>query len=158
MPLIVPYYAYLLCFLHPSPRLGFLDSFFHPLAFFPPLWFVQFLHLLLGLESPLTACARLPALCSIWPSWPQPWGKVQVPELGVFSVLVAVECKEMGLKTGSGQQQVFAGSSSGPWWKCFTYWSRRCVFSEVEAAIFVQHRHTAAKGHADCTLGTVLTL
>lgn len=83
---------------------------------------------------------------------------MQVLELGAFGVLVAVECKATGLKTGTEQQQVIAGSSSGPVWKCFPYYSHRCVSSEMEAAIFVQHGHTATKGYADCSLGTVLTL
>lgn len=92
-------------FSSPFPKIRVPGYFSHPLPFFPPPWFLQFLHLLLGLQSSLTACARpLVLYLTFLPS--EPWGKVQVPELGVSGVLVAVECKETGWKLGQSNSRV----------------------------------------------------
>lgn len=101
-------------FSSPSSQTRVPRHFLHPPAFFPAPRSLQFLYLLLGLQSPLTACARhTPALCSlVWPACLRSLRQSANPRTGCFST-VAVGCREADLWTGTEQQQVTPGSCSG---------------------------------------------
>lgn len=101
-------------FSSPSAQTRVPGHFLHPPAFFPAPRSLRFLHLLLGLQSPLTACARhTPAPCSLF-DLPGLRGLRQTanPRTGCFST-VTVGCREAGFWTGTEQQQVTPGSCSG---------------------------------------------
>lgn len=96
----------ILCFFSsPSSQTRVPGHFLHPLAFFPAPWSHQFLHLVLGLQSPLTACARhAPTLCSIFDLCGLcSWRQSASPRNGCFST-VAVEYREASLWTETEQQ------------------------------------------------------
>lgn len=110
----------LACFSSPFPQTSVPGYFFHPLAFFPPPWFLQFLHLLLGLQSSLTACARLPALYSIWPSCPvshEPKCKFQNWVVLVFWLLWSA--RKQAWKLGQSNSKLCLAALQGQYGSAF---------------------------------------